>query len=251
MHYAAPVSQRLRDWQTGFNEHHRNHFKSVISFVPTPIGNRADITLRAIDVLKSADLIACEDTRHSRPLLKHHDIDRPLVSLHDHNEAQRIQELISKAKEGLQIAAISDAGMPLISDPGYRLLQACIEQEIPYTVLPGPSAVLTALAGSGLPCHSFRFDGFLSVKKGKRRKSLEAATLSQTTAIFFESPHRIVSTIEMLAEISPNIRVCVARELSKKFETYHRDTALNLLNQFQAKPPKGEIVLLVDGCSSA
>jgi len=149
----------------------------------------------------------------------------------------------------MQIAAISDAGMPLISDPGYRLLQACIDQEVPYTVLPGPSAVLTALAGSGMPCHSFSFDGFLPVKKGKRKKSLEAAAISQTTAIFFESPHRIVSTIEMLAEIGPNIRVCVARELSKKFETYHRDTALNLLNQFQARPPKGEIVLLIDGCS--
>ena len=159
-------------------------------------------------------------------------------------------ELISKAKEGMQIAAISDAGMPLISDPGYRLLQACIDQEVPYTVLPGPSAVLTALAGSGMPCHSFSFDGFLPVKKGKRKKSLEAAAISQTTAIFFESPHRIVSTIEMLAEIGPNIRVCVARELSKKFETYHRGTALNLLNQFQARPPKGEIVLLIDGCSN-
>ncbi len=221
----------------------------MISFVPTPIGNRADITLRAIEVLKNADLIACEDTRHSRPLLLHHDIDRPLISLHDHNEVQRIDELISKAKQGLHIATISDAGMPLISDPGYRLLQACIDEEIAYTVLPGPSAVLTALAGSGLPAHSFRFDGFLPVKKGKRRKSLENAVQSETTAMFFESPHRIISTMEILTDISPNVRVCVARELSKKFETYHRDTSANLLSQFREKKPKGEIVILIDGTS--
>lgn len=221
----------------------------MISFVPTPIGNRADITLRAIEVLKNADLIACEDTRHSRPLLLHHDIDRPLISLHDHNEVQRIDELISKAKQGLHIATISDAGMPLISDPGYKLLQACIDEEIAYTVLPGPSAVLTALAGSGLPAHSFRFDGFLPVKKGKRRKSLENAVESETTAMFFESPHRIISTMEILTDISPNVRVCVARELSKKFETYHRDTSANLLSQFREKKPKGEIVILIDGTS--
>lgn len=221
----------------------------MISFVPTPIGNRADITLRAIEVLKNADLIACEDTRHSRPLLLHHDIDRPLISLHDHNEVQRIDELISKAKQGLHIATISDAGMPLISDPGYRLLQACIDEEVAYTVLPGPSAVLTALAGSGLPAHSFRFDGFLPVKKGKRRKSLENAVQSETTAMFFESPHRIISTMEILTDISPNVRVCVARELSKKFETYHRDTSANLLSQFREKKPKGEIVILIDGTS--
>lgn len=221
----------------------------MISFVPTPIGNRADITLRAIEVLKNADLIACEDTRHSRPLLLHHDIDRPLISLHDHNEVQRIDELISKAKQGLHIATISDAGMPLISDPGYKLLQACIDEEIAYTVLPGPSAVLTALAGSGLPAHSFRFDGFLPVKKGKRRKSLENAVQSETTAMFFESPHRIISTMEILTDISPNVRVCVARELSKKFETYHRDTSANLLSQFREKKPKGEIVILIDGTS--
>lgn len=223
----------------------------MISFVPTPIGNRADITLRALDTLRNADLIACEDTRHSRPLLAHHDIDRPLVSLHEHNEAQRIAELTTKSKEGLSIAVISDAGMPLVSDPGYRLLQSCIEEGIPYTVLPGPSAVLTALAGSGLPSHSFRFDGFLPVKKGKRRKSLESAARSGCTAIFFESPHRIISSMDILSEIGPDIQVCVARELTKKFETYHRGSSSELLALFKAKPPKGEIVLLIDGSSLA
>ena len=223
----------------------------MISFVPTPIGNRADITLRALDTLRNADLIACEDTRHSRPLLAHHDIDRPLVSLHEHNEAQRIAELTTKSKEGLSIAVISDAGMPLVSDPGYRLLQSCIEEGIPYTVLPGPSAVLTALAGSGLPSHSFRFDGFLPVKKGKRRKALESAARSGCTSIFFESPHRIISSMEILSEIRPDIQVCVARELTKKFETYHRGSSSELLGLFKARPPKGEIVLLIDGSSLA
>ena len=222
----------------------------VVSFVPTPIGNREDITLRALKVLGEADLIACEDTRHSRPLLRHYEIDKPLISLHEHNESRRLPELIAKAKDGLHIAAISDAGMPLISDPGYRLLQACINESIPYTVLPGPSAVLTALAGSGLPCHAFSFDGFLPVKKGKRRKALEVALDSGKTAMFFESPHRILSTLEILADISPENPICVARELTKKFETYHRDTSAALLAYFQKHPAKGEIVLLIDGSCS-
>lgn len=218
----------------------------MFTFVPTPIGNRGDITLRALEVLRAADIIACEDTRHSRPLLKHYEIDKPLVSLHDHNEAQRLPELIEKVQEGSNIAIISDAGMPLISDPGYRLMQACIEQQVPYTVLPGPSAVLTALAGSGFPCHAFSFDGFLPVKKGKRRKALEAAIESGKTALFFESPHRLTSTLEILTDIDPNLPVCIARELSKKFETYHRDAAASLWEHFKQRPPKGEIVLLLD-----
>ncbi|BDS05221.1 hypothetical protein NT6N_02610 [Oceaniferula spumae] len=218
----------------------------MFTFVPTPIGNRGDITLRALEVLRSVDLIACEDTRHSRPLLKHYEIDQTLVSLHDHNEAHRLPELIEKAKAGSHIAVISDAGMPLISDPGYRLMQACIAEDIAYTVLPGPSAVLTALAGSGFPCHAFSFDGFLPVKKGKRRKALEAAISAEKTAIFFESPHRLLSTLEILTDINPELPVCVARELSKKFETYHRDGAATLWEYFKQHPPKGEIVLLLD-----
>ncbi len=222
----------------------------MFTFVPTPIGNRGDMTLRALTVLKEVDIIACEDTRHSRPLLKHFEIDKPLVSLHDHNEARRLPELIEKAQSGLHIAVISDAGMPLISDPGYRLMQACIAEDITYTVLPGPSAVLTALAGSGFPCHAFSFDGFLPVKKGKRRKAIELAITAGKTAIFFESPHRLLSTLEILTDIDPQIRVCVARELSKKFETYHRDGAAALWEYFKQHPPKGEIVLLLDVSSS-
>ncbi len=219
----------------------------MFTFVPTPIGNRGDITLRALEVLKDADVIACEDTRHSRPLLKHFEIDKPLISLHDHNEARRLPELIEKAQAGSSIAVISDAGMPLISDPGYRLIQACIAENVDYTILPGPSAVLTALAGSGFPCHAFSFDGFLPVKKGKRRKALEAAIALEKTAIFFESPHRLLSTLEILTDINSVLPVCVARELSKKFETYHRDSSAALWKYFQQHPPKGEIVLLLDG----
>jgi 16S rRNA (cytidine1402-2'-O)-methyltransferase len=218
----------------------------MITFVPTPIGNRGDITLRALEILREADLIACEDTRHSRPLLKYYEIDQPLISLHDHNEQHRIPELITKAQDGQRIAIISDAGTPLISDPGYRLMQACIKEEIPYTVLPGPSSVITALAGSGFPCHAFSFDGFLPVKKGKRRKALESAIESGRTSLFFESPHRLISTLEILTDIQAELRVCVARELSKKFETYHRDSASVLWEYFKQRPPKGEIVLLLD-----
>ena len=218
----------------------------MITFVPTPIGNRGDITLRALEILREADIIACEDTRHSRPLLKYYEIDQALISLHDHNEQYRIPELITKAQDGQHIAVISDAGTPLISDPGYRLMQACIKEEIPYTVLPGPSSVITALAGSGFPCHAFSFDGFLPVKKGKRRKALESAIESGRTSLFFESPHRLTSTLEILTDIQEDLRVCVARELSKKFETYHRDSASVLWEYFKQRPPKGEIVLLLD-----
>jgi 16S rRNA (cytidine1402-2'-O)-methyltransferase len=216
-----------------------------VVLVPTPIGNRDDLTLRALEILKSADRIACEDTRHSSPLLAHHGIPhKPLVSLHEHNETRRIPELIAAAKAGETIAVVTDAGMPGVSDPGYRLVHACLEAEVPLEVLPGPSAVLTALVGSGLPCHAFRFGGFLPVKSGRRRQALEAGLATGETAIFFESPHRLLGTLELLAEIQPAARVCVARELTKKFETYHRGTAQELAAWFSEHAPKGEIVLL-------
>lgn len=219
--------------------------------IPTPIGHRDDITLRALEVLRTVDAIACEDTRHSSPLLQHHGIQKPLVSLHEHNEIRRIPELLDRVRAGESIAVITDAGMPGISDPGYRLIQRCIEESIPYEVLPGPSSILNALIGSGFPCHAFSFGGFLSVKKGKRGQTLQAALDSGQTSIFFESPHRLQSTLEILATLQPQARVCVARELTKKFETFHRDTAAALHAYFQVHPPKGEIVLLVHGNPSA
>ena len=219
--------------------------------VPTPIGNRDDITLRALEVLRRVDAIACEDTRHSSPLLQHHGVQKPLLSLHEHNEIRRIPELLDRVRAGESIAVITDAGMPGISDPGYRLMQRCIEESIPCEVLPDPSAILNALIGSGFPCHAFSFGGFLSVKKGKRAQTLRAALDSQQTAIFFESPHRLISTLEILASLQPEAHVCVARELTKKFETFHRDTAAALFAFFQIHAPKGEIVLLVHSNATA
>lgn len=220
-----------------------------VVLIPTPIGNLGDITRRAIEVLQEADQIACEDTRHSKPLFNYLEISKPLISMHEHNEAKRAGEIVKMVKAGQIIAVVTDAGMPGISDPGYRLIQACLEEDVPFEVLPGPSAVITALIGSGFPCHAFRFGGFLSVKSGKRRTALEQVFESGETGIFFESPHRIASTLAVLAEIRPGARTCVARELTKKFETYHRGSAAELLAEFSGKKAKGEIVLLVDGAS--
>jgi len=217
----------------------------MVTFVPTPIGNLGDITLRAIETLKHADLIACEDTRHSMKLLNRLEIARPLISLHDHNEQQRIPELISRAKEGKNIAIISDAGTPCLSDPGHRFLKACRDQGIEFTVLPGPSAITTALVASGFPPHPFSFHGFLHVKKGKRGKQLQTALDSPETTLFFESPHRLPSTLEILSELAPNNRICVARELTKTFETLHHGTSTEIREYFSERKVKGEIVLLI------
>lgn len=216
-----------------------------VILVPTPIGNLGDITLRALDALRGADRIACEDTRHSARLLAHFEISgKPLVSLHDHNEARRTPALVQAALDGETVAVVSDAGMPGVSDPGFRLVRACHEAGVPVDVLPGPSAVLTALIASGLPCHAFRFGGFLPMKSGKRRTALADALATGETAIFFESPHRIAATLAMLAELAPDAPACVARELTKKFEACHRDTATALATHFGEHPAKGEIVLL-------
>lgn len=216
--------------------------------VPTPIGNLGDITTRSIEVLREADRIACEDTRRSGVLLAHLEIPgKALVSLHEHNEMRKAPELAEAARGGEKIAFISDAGMPGVSDPGYRLVRACIDKGVAFEVLPGPSAVLTALVGSGLPCHAFRFGGFLSVKPGKRKAAMQAVLGSGETGIFFESPHRIVSTLKILEEIAPEARICVARELTKKFETYHRGGAGELREWFEAHGTKGEMVVLMNG----
>jgi len=217
----------------------------VLSVVPTPIGNRQDITLRAMEVLRAADLIAAEDTRHSGMLLQHLGIKKPFVSLHEHNEGFRAGELVGKMAGGTHVALITDAGMPGISDPGHRLVRACIAHGIPLTVLPGPSAVLTALVGSGFPSDRFFFGGFLPVKSGRRKAEIARAAERPETSIYFESPHRIVRTLEALAACCPRRPVCVARELTKTFEEYQRGTPGEVLAHFQSHPPKGEITLLV------
>lgn len=218
-----------------------------VSFVGLPIGNREDITRRALAVLESVDCICCEDTRNTGMLLSHYGIRKPLLSLHEHNEAQRAPEIASRALAGESFAVVTDAGMPGVSDPGYRLIQELKAREVAFTVLPGPSAVVTALVGSGLPSDAFFFGGFLPVKSGRKTAMLQSAVQASHTSIFYESPFRIVKTVQALAEIDANVPVCVARELTKVFETYHRGSASSLLEEFKVKPPKGEIVLLVGG----
>lgn len=213
--------------------------------VATPIGNLQDITLRALDLLKRADLIACEDTRHSGRLLNHYQINRPLLSLNEHNEARRIPELIERIRAGAVVALISDAGMPTVSDPGQRLSHAVIAAGLHVEVLPGPSAVLTALAGSGLPTTPFYFGGFLPHKKGQRAKELAAARERECTSVYFESPYRLVDTLAIITEAAPDHLHVVARELTKRFEEFQRGTARSLLEFFQMKTVKGEICLMV------
>ena len=219
----------------------------MLTLVPSPVGNLEDITLRALRLLREADLIAAEDTRHASILLKHHGISRPLISLHEHNEAQRSGEIAQRLAAGKNIALLTDAGMPGISDPGYRMVRACLERGLEFTVLPGPSSILPALVGSGLPLHEFYFGGFLPVKSGRRKAALEAALARGETSIFFESPHRIARSLAVLAELAPERPVCVARELSKKFEEYWRGSAAELSARAEKQPPRGEICLLVAG----
>ena len=218
-----------------------------VSFVGLPIGNREDITRRALAVLETVDYVCCEDTRNTGMLLSHYGIKKPLISLHEHNEAQRAPEIAARALAGERFAVVTDAGMPGVSDPGYRLIQELKAKEVAFTVLPGPSAVVTALVGSGLPSDAFFFGGFLPVKSGRKAAVLQAAVQASHTSIFYESPFRIVKTVQALAEIDPETPICVARELTKVFETYHRGNAASLLEEFKARPPKGEIVLLVGG----
>ena len=218
-----------------------------VSFVGLPIGNREDITRRALAVLEAVDYVCCEDTRNTGMLLSHYGIKKPLISLHEHNEAQRAPEIAARALAGERFAVVTDAGMPGVSDPGYRLIQELKAKEVAFTVLPGPSAVVTALVGSGLPSDAFFFGGFLPVKSGRKAAVLQAAVQASHTSIFYESPFRIVKTVQALAEIDPEVPICVARELTKVFETYHRGNAASLMEEFKAKPPKGEMVLLVGG----
>lgn len=221
-----------------------------VSFVGLPIGNREDITRRALAVLESVDCICCEDTRNTGMLLSHYGIRKPLLSLHEHNESRRAPEIASRALAGESFAVVTDAGMPGVSDPGYRLIQELKARSVPFTVLPGPSAVVTALVGSGLPSDAFFFGGFLPVKSGRRAAVLQKAVEASYTSIFYESPFRIVKTIQALAEMAPDTPVCVARELTKVFETYHRGSASALLAEFTSHPPKGEMVVLIGGVNA-
>jgi 16S rRNA (cytidine1402-2'-O)-methyltransferase len=217
----------------------------MLYVVATPIGNLSDITLRALEVLKDVDLIAAEDTRHSGMLLKHFGIKKPLLSYHEHNEALRTAELIERIAAGENVGLITDAGTPGLSDPGGRIIRECIRRQLPFTVVPGPSSILTALVGSGFSSEKFCFRGFLPVKSGQRERELRAAAERAETTIFLESPYRLTKTLATCADIVPDRQLCVARELTKKFEEFRHGLASELLARYEVHPPKGEIVLLI------
>ena len=217
----------------------------MLYVIATPIGNLGDITLRALEILKSVDLIAAEDTRHSGILLKHFGIKKPFISYHEHNEAMRTAELVERLTSGENIALITDAGMPGLSDPGLRFVRECIKREVSFTIIPGPSSILTALVGSGFSTDQFCFRGFLPVKSGQRERELRAAVEGNETVIFFESPYRLTKTLAACIDIMPDRQLCVARELTKKFEEFRRGMPGELLAHYEAHPPKGEIVLVI------
>jgi 16S rRNA (cytidine1402-2'-O)-methyltransferase len=224
----------------------------MLYVVGTPIGNLEDITLRALRVLKEAEVIACEDTRQSRKLLDHYGIAKPLVSYHEHNEQQRAHELLERLAEGRNIALISDAGMPGISDPGYRVVRLAVERGIPVIPIPGPAALIAALAASGLATDEFEFRGFLPAKAGQRRTSLEELRSLSHTLIFYEAPHRIVEALEDIVQIlGPKRPVVVARELTKLHEEFIRGTAEEVLRILRGREVRGEITLLIGKSETA
>lgn len=213
---------------------------------PTPIGNLQDITLRVLDTLKKVDFIAAEDTRHSRKLLNHYQIATPMISYHEHNERKRMGELIDKLKEGKNVALISDAGMPGISDPGQIIIKQCVEENVNVDVLPGPNAALTALVMSGMPMNSFVYLGFLPSGRSERRKILEKASFLSYTLIFYEAPHKLTRTLKDMQEIFGDREAAVTRELTKIHQNVHRGKISQLLEEFTTKPPKGECCLLLE-----
>jgi 16S rRNA (cytidine1402-2'-O)-methyltransferase len=222
----------------------------MLYLVGSPIGNLSDISLRALEVLKDVNVIAAEDTRRTLILLQRYNIRQPLTSFHEHNEAKRTAELIEKMRMGNKVALLSDAGMPSISDPGYRIVRACIEAGIPVEVIPGPSAVITAIVGSGLPTDRFYYGGFLPVKSGQRQKELLAALSRRVTSVYFESPHRIIRSLMALRDKDPARSICVARELTKQHEEYRRGAVAEVLSYYESHPPKGEITLIIAGSTA-
>ena len=218
--------------------------------VPTPIGNLQDITLRAIEALKNADLVLAEDTRVSSKLMKHLEIEKRLVSHHKFNEHKSISSIVQQIEMGSLVALISDAGTPAISDPGFLLVRACVEKDIEVECLPGPTALIPALAVSGLPTDKFVFEGFLPQKKGRQTR-LKFLAEETRTMIFYESPFRLVKSLNQFATFwGEDKKACVCRELSKMFEEVKRGTVKELEEYYTQHPPKGEIVIVVEGAPS-
>ncbi len=217
--------------------------------VSTPIGNLEDITLRGLKTLKEVDLIACEDTRRTLKLLNHYQIRNHLVSYFEHNRIRRGRYLIGKLKEGKNIALVSDAGTPGISDPGFHLVKLAVESGIRIIPIPGPTALIAALSVSGLPTHNFLFHGYLSPKKGKKRKELESLRDERGTIILYESPHRLLSTLRDVLEVLGNRSLVVTRELTKIYEEAVRGRATEVLAKFEKRKPRGEFVILIQGAT--
>jgi 16S rRNA (cytidine1402-2'-O)-methyltransferase len=213
---------------------------------PTPIGNLEDVTLRVLAALREADVVACEDTRRTRLLLDRYGVSARLVSYHEHNERSRAAELVKRMRSGAVVALVSDAGMPLVSDPGFVLVQACVAAGLAVEVLPGPSAVLAALVASALPSERWRFAGFLP----RKRPDLERAFSGPETLVAFESPRRVASSLGALAELDSRRPVAVCRELTKLHEEVVRGTAEQLAARYRSEPPRGEVVLVVGGATT-
>jgi 16S rRNA (cytidine1402-2'-O)-methyltransferase len=219
----------------------------TLYLVATPIGNLADITHRALQVLRDVDLIACEDTRHTRKLLQHYGIDTKTISYHEHNELQRAAELIELLKDGSNVAVVSDAGTPAISDPGFRLVRAAVENEMTIVPLPGPSALISALIATGLPTDQFFFGGFLPARSSARRARFDELRSVPGTLIFYEAPHRLATSLRDAHEILGEREAVVARELTKLYEEFRRGRLSELAEHYSTvEQPRGEIVLLID-----
>ena len=214
----------------------------------TPIGNLQDVTLRVLDALREADVVACEDTRHTRRLLDRHGIAAKLLSYHEHNERARAGELAARVRAGERVALVSDAGMPLVSDPGYALVRACLDADLRVEVLPGPSSVLAALVASGMPAEHWRFVGFLPRKRVERERLLERAA---ETLVAFESPRRLAATLAQLAERDPDRALAVCRELTKLHEEVRRGSAAELAEYYAEHAPRGEVVLVLGAAAGA
>lgn len=219
----------------------------ILYIVSTPIGNLEDITLRALKVLKEVDLIAAEDTRRTKGLLNHYGISKPLTSYFSHNEKEKGEYLLNKLKEGENIALVSDAGTPGISDPAYYLIKLALNNDIKVNPIPGPAGAITALSVSGLPTDKFIFEGFLPRKSGKRQKRLETFINEERTIIIYESPYRILATLQEIRDILGNRHVAVAREMTKVYEEIIRGTADDVIKKLKVKAIKGEITLIIGG----